>query len=401
MQRAVITRFLACGRDRKQYTILRIRQEEQVNFGLRLNQKTVAGTVQNLTLVSIAKAATPIKLQNPKNIQDLSYTFDPQEQKLQKQGKIPHAYDDVLNDNDSNEQLQSIRRRNDQSSEDQDQDSDEQNQNQQWQGQNQQNQNQQDENQEYENQQYRSSKSKSKSKHGKSRRPRSVNSNEQDSSEESDENNSNEYRNYETDAEGKGQLAQPSLKDAPLNPLLVSPLRTSGMKKRVQDLMKEIVEDITTDKQSMAQSETVSKISTVAKILRFLNYNAVEELYNKVADKRWDSSSIQSLILISENNWMNKMYYSNVFWLLFSSQTEEDQTSRNVFLDAVAIAGTNPCIKFLIDLIEKKQLTGEHAAQIIMTFPMYVRTPTQALLKEIYVSLHLIWIQLFIYNELN
>lgn len=373
-ERAVITRVLACGKDRKSFTILKIKQEEQVNFGLRLTQKTVAGSIQNLTLISVTKAGVAPKIQSPKVIEQLSYTFDPQEQKLQKKGQIPHAYTDVFGENHA--------------SEEQDQDQDQQQQQQQQYGyqsstfrprqsaessseesqeeqqqyykqngykskyaQRQGYQYQQQQHQQYQQyQQYQSQNPEYQA--AKPRHPRSINSAQQQSSEESQEKHSFEARQYyQTEAEGKDQLPKPSLQKAPLNPLLVSPLKTSGMKNRVEALMTEIVEDITTDKQSMAQAETLSKISTVAKILRFLNYEDVEQLYNKLADKR---------------------------------QTEEDQTSRNVLLDAIAIAGTNPNIKFLADLIKKKQLTGEHAAQIIMTFPMYVRTPTQELLKEIF-----------------
>jgi len=68
--------------------------------------------------------------------------------------------------------------------------------------------------------------------------------------------------------------------------------------------MKEVCEDILTDKQSMAEAETMSKMSTVAKILRYLDYSDVEELYHQIASK---------------------------------SQTEEDQTARSVFLDCMAI----------------------------------------------------------------
>jgi hypothetical protein len=351
-ERAVITRFLACGRDRKQYTILKIKQEEQVNFGLRLTQKTLAGSVQNLTLISIAKAAVAPKIQNPKVINDLSYTFDPQEQQLQKKGQIPNAHTDDLEENKSSEERAdgsaNPRSRSRQSSES----NESQEQQQQFAKKNYQQKYQQkvyDEAQQYQYQAQAGGPNRHNSREEHSRRPRSATSGQQDSSEESKEQNANQF--YATEAEGKGQLPKPSLTKAPLNPLLVSPLQTSGMKNRVQALMKEIVEDITTDKQSMAEAETLSKISTVAKILRFLDIKDVEELYNKIADKR---------------------------------QTEEDQTARNIFLDAMAIAGTNPNIKFLTDLIEKKQLTGEHAAQIIMTFPLYVRTPTPALIKEIF-----------------
>jgi len=48
------------------------------------------------------------------------------------------------------------------------------------------------------------------------------------------------------------------------------------------------------------------------------------------------------------------------------------------------LAGTNPNIKFLIDLILKKELTGEAAAQIISTIPLYVRTPTPELIKHVF-----------------
>ena len=70
----------------------------------------------------------------------------------------------------------------------------------------------------------------------------------------------------------------------------------------------------------------------------------------------------------------------------FCSETIEDKTARNIFLDAVAIAGTNPNIKFLIDLIQKKEIVGERAAEILMTLPMYIRTPTKELLNEYFVS---------------
>jgi hypothetical protein len=68
--------------------------------------------------------------------------------------------------------------------------------------------------------------------------------------------------------------------------------------------------------------------------------------------------------------------------LAVKHETLEDKTSRNIFLDCVAIAGTNPNIKLLIDLIHKKEIVGERASQILMTLPMYIRTPTKELLKE-------------------
>jgi len=326
--RAVISRYLACGKDRKQYTILQVKVEEQVNAGLRLKQKTVAGSIQNMTLLAIQKAQSPIKIQRPKVINDLSYTFDPQEQRLQKAGYVNHAYQGGEDENDSSEEATTSRyyanNYNYNSNYNYDAAS----------GEN-----------------YQAAYPHYYKSDSKSRLPRAVNNDE--SSEESEDTKAKDayYFRYETAAEGKGQLPKPSMKYAPINPHLASPLQTSGMKKRIVALMKEIIEDITTNKQSMAEAETLSKISIVAKICRYLNYADVEELYHQIASK---------------------------------SQTEEDQTYRQVFLDALKIAGTNPCINFLCDLILKKELTGEAAAQIIASFPMYIRTPTEQLIKRMH-----------------
>jgi len=137
--------------------------------------------------------------------------------------------------------------------------------------------------------------------------------------------------------------------------MLVTPLKIDEMKNRVVVLVREIVEDIVkpTGKETMAEKETLDKINTVSKILRRFNYDVVEALYRRLADKR---------------------------------ETVEDKTSRNIFLDCVAIAGTNPNVKLLLDLIEKKEIVGERACQILMTLPMYIRTPTKELLKAYFVS---------------
>lgn len=66
--------------------------EEQFNNGLSLEQKTLAGSIQRVTLVSVTKAVQPVKVQRPKVIENLSYTFDPQEQRLQKEGRVYSAF---------------------------------------------------------------------------------------------------------------------------------------------------------------------------------------------------------------------------------------------------------------------------------------------------------------------
>lgn len=67
--------------------------------------------------------------------------------------------------------------------------------------------------------------------------------------------------------------------------MLASPLDREGMKKRIEVLLAEVIEDLT-DKKSLAEAETVSKIDTIAKILRFFRFSDSEELFHKHADKR-------------------------------------------------------------------------------------------------------------------
>lgn len=282
--RALVSRYLACGIDRKHFTILRVRQEEQMKVGTHLVKKMIAGAIQNITLIEVVDAKTPVHLKNPIVVKNLIYTFNVHHDQGIKD-TTTFTTKDTINRMDSSEELPQMDAAflNHKSSEEI----------------------------EIEN--------------IKTRFPEIL------------ENN---------------MLPKPTLEDAPLNGLLASPLKIEGMKRRIDQLMREIVEDLTktTDKETVAEKETLSKISTIAKILRFFSYTDVKEIYHRFADKK---------------------------------QTEEDKTRRNIIIDAISIAGTNPNIKLLIDLIQKRVIVGERAARVIMTFPMYIRTPTVELLKEI------------------
>lgn len=366
-ERTVNTRFLACGRDRKQYTILNVVQDEQTNSGHRLEQKILANSVQNLTLQQINKANGQIEqVEQPKEIHDLTYTFDPKEQKLQRQGQLQHAFaaaDIFEENNDSN------------SSEEQQQGQQQQQQQQQYQRrytysqekynkqtsrQRQSGESSSQENDSQEQQgQYQSSGRRQQQqqyerRHGKSRRPRAVSQSQESSSSSSEESQERRYQSnekYHTDAENRKFLPMPSLTNPPLSQMLISGLQTEGMRSRIQNLMKEIVQDIQDTKQSLAETETISKITTVARVLRRLPYSENERLYREIASK---------------------------------DQTEEQQIARNVFLDALVMSGNNPSIKLVFDLIKKKEIQGEEAAQLLMALPLNIRTPTQQLAKEFF-----------------
>ncbi|CAG0904566.1 unnamed protein product [Cyprideis torosa] len=66
-----------------------------------------------------------------------------------------------------------------------------------------------------------------------------------------------------------------------------------------------------------------------------------------------------------------------------SSSSMVWKTKKNLFQDAAAMCGTNPCIMFLKQKILSREIKGERAAQLIMVFPATVKTPTPELLQEL------------------
>jgi len=260
--RAVVSRVLACGVDRNQFTILKIHSEERFHFGDHHTEKLIAGGIKNFTLVEVTDKTTVPRLQNPLEISDLVYRFP--------RNKV-HSEHNTFNRMDSDEMHTTM---------------------------------------------------------------------------ESSEEMTNRMTRHEK------VLPMPNLVDAPLNTMLISPLKIDQMKNRVEVLMREIVDDLmrkTRHDETIADKETLSKISTVVKILRFWKYDDIQTMYKKIADRK---------------------------------TTDEEKTCHHVFLNTIAMAGTNPCVKFLIDLIHNRTIIGEPASQILMTLPMYIRTPTRELLKE-------------------
>jgi len=274
--RAVVSRFLACGKTRKEFTILKIRQEEQINVGLHHTEKLIAGSIKNLTLIEVTERRDVPKLRNPVVIPTLVYKFV-----HNKVHNVNHFDQEMMMGIDTPYMTKNIM--------------------------------------------------------------------DMDVSEEEELPRFSKINNEMINNEEV--LPKPNLIKAPLNSMLVSPLKIDGMKKRIVVLMREIVDDMMmkSGKESIAEKETLSKMSVVAKILRYFNYEDIEEVYNTIANKK---------------------------------NTVEDRWFHHIFLNLVCVSGTNPNIKFVFDLIQKRVITGEIAAQIMMTLPMYIRTPTKELLKE-------------------
>lgn len=66
---------------------------------------------------------------------------------------------------------------------------------------------------------------------------------------------------------------------------------------------------------------------------------------------------------------------------------------RNVYRDVVTMSGTHPALQLIKGWVERQQVDGKEAADIITAFPSHVFSPTIYLVQDFFVS-----IPSFLYN---
>lgn len=72
---------------------------------------------------------------------------------------------------------------------------------------------------------------------------------------------------------------------------------------------------------------------------------------------------------------------------------------RTLFVDCVVVAGHNPAVMLIKELVESKQLTGYKADFALSALGYYVKTPTSKLLHELVVRLILSYLLMMIYHH--
>lgn len=60
---------------------------------------------------------------------------------------------------------------------------------------------------------------------------------------------------------------------------------------------------------------------------------------------------------------------------------------RNVYRDVVAMSGTHPALQLIKGWVERQQVDGQEAADIITVFPSHVFSPTMYLVQDFFVSI--------------
>jgi hypothetical protein len=193
---------------------------------------------------------------------------------------------------------------------------------------------------------------------------------------------------------------------------------------QIQELLQKIENNLESWEQQ-SQKEPQLKMVQVARALRVLSLNEIEEAYKKISssssyertyseervysgERRYPSEHIRSSMerrLSSEDEISSSFEERSPFEehsrsfeerspsfeqrerTLSPSQPSSSsmvwKTKKNLFMDAAAMCGTNPCIMFLKQKILSREIKGERAAQLIMVFPATVKTPTPELLREL------------------
>lgn len=127
-------------------------------------------------------------------------------------------------------------------------------------------------------------------------------------------------------------------------------VRGSTAMRQVEELVHEVESEIE-NFEDLAQKESSLKILQIARAVTILSYDEISQIYRQVV-----SASPSPL---------------------------SSKTKQTILLDSLVMSGTHPAIMFVKDLIQKGELKGESAAQIVSMIPMSVKTVTPELISEL------------------
>lgn len=202
-----------------------------------------------------------------------------------------------------------------------------------------------------------------KTQQNKLRNRRSTeNRNSNGNNNKNQKNNRDDYENAPIDFEQDYYQPKPTLKYAPENPLLNYFIGNKGhsiqnekefnAQTEVQKLAEEIGQDLSGDVSEVPVKQTLRKFNVLAKIIRTMNADKIEE---------------------------TTRYFDG-------KDQKTAEKSRKVYRDALLSAGTGPAITELMRWIEEGKLKGEEAAELIASFPKTIREPTEDMQQRFFVS---------------
>lgn len=163
---------------------------------------------------------------------------------------------------------------------------------------------------------------------------------------------------------------KPTLHEAPKNPMLPLFIGNSGKAvvmsdkvnsgKMVMTLVQEIASEME-DPNIMPDRETLEKFTILSRLISSMSLEQIDKAEGNL-------HSVWNEIGSDETNKMKK------------------ENAKAVFRDAVANAGTGPALMTIKRWIEKKEMEGCEAADVLATIPKTARTPTAEYVDAFFVS---------------
>merc|ERR1719282_1339143 len=124
-------------------------------------------------------------------------------------------------------------------------------------------------------------------------------------------------------------------------------------------------------------TQIVEKLVLVSEQLHSTELFAEKEIPSQL-------KALKTIVSILKTSELEKIWQSIES---LSASQEVKQTVRNLFIDIVRNSGSSPCVMFILNLLKSNQLTEIENYYTIVTLGHYIKTPTEELIHQIFLTI--------------
>ena len=135
-----------------------------------------------------------------------------------------------------------------------------------------------------------------------------------------------------------------------------------------------IFESLNTEELS---TQIVEKLILVSEQLHSTELFAEKEIPSQL-------KALKTIVSVLKTSQLEKIWQSIES---LSASQEVKQTVRNLFIDIVRNSGSSPCVMFILELLKTYQLTEIENYYTIVTLGHYIKTPTEELIHQIFLTI--------------
>ncbi|CAG0893655.1 unnamed protein product [Darwinula stevensoni] len=114
----------------------------------------------------------------------------------------------------------------------------------------------------------------------------------------------------------------------------------------------------------------------------FYNYSSSSSMEPKIGKLKSQVLQVSKALSLLPYREMKELYEELISSAPVTSPHSK-KTIKTLFLDAVAMSGTSPAVKLIKELILRKEVTGETAAELLMVLPASIKVPTVSVMREL------------------